>query len=146
MCVKVKNYLYQSNYSTKVPAKFNKQERLCSKKQIDLLFQKGSSTIAFPLKLIYMETELAYVKPCQAMFVVPKRSFKKAHDRNKLKRRMREAYRLNKNALYEALNLKNKKIILSFLFVGKKAEEYKEIETAIILQLKKIEVALKPVK
>ena len=124
-------------------AKFNKQERLCSKKQIDLLFLKGSSAVAFPLKLIYMETALAYVNPCQAMFVVPKRSFKKAHDRNKLKRRMREAYRLNKAPFYEMVISENKKIILSFLFIGKKIEGYEEIETAVIKHLKKIETVLK---
>lgn len=90
-----------------------------------------------------METELAYVNPCQAMFVVPKRSFKKAHDRNKLKRRMREAYRLNKAPFYEMVLSQNKKIILSFLFIGKKIEEYKEIETAVLTHLKKIEAVLK---
>jgi len=125
-----------------VPGKFTKQERLCSKKQIDLLFLKGSNATAYPIKLIFMETELGYVKPCQAMFVVPKRSFKRAHDRNKLKRRMREAYRLNKEQFYELLKLKDKKIILCFLFVGKKAEEYKEIEKATLLHFKKIETAL----
>jgi len=116
---------------------------LCSKKQIDLLFQKGSTVISFPIKLIYLETDLAYVNPCQAMFVVPKRTFKRAHDRNKLKRRMREAYRLNKGSFYEIVNSKNKKIILSFLFVGKKIEGYKEIETAVIFHLKKMELSLK---
>ncbi|MEO6306110.1 MAG: ribonuclease P protein component [Bacteroidia bacterium] len=125
-----------------MPGKFHKQERLCSKKQIDMLFQKGSTAIAFPLKLIWLETDIEYVKPCQAMFVVPKRSFKQAHDRNKLKRRMREAYRLNKAPFYEFVISKNKKIILSFLFVGKKIEEYKEIETSVVSHLKKIETIL----
>jgi ribonuclease P protein component len=142
MCVKVKNYLYQSNYCTKVAAKFTKEERLCSKKQIDLLFLKGSSATAFPLKLMYMETDVSYVDPCQAMFVVPKRTFKRAHDRNKLKRRMREAYRLNKAPFYEMVNSKNKKMLLCFLFVGKKIEEYKAIETAVLQHLKKAEAFL----
>ncbi|MEI8135910.1 MAG: ribonuclease P protein component [Bacteroidota bacterium] len=122
--------------------KFNKQERLCSKKNIDLLFLKGTSAISFPLKVIYLETDINYVNPCQAMFVVPKRSFKRAHDRNKLKRRMREAYRLNKAIFYEAVKSKNKKIILSFLFVGKKIEDYKQIENSITNHLKRIESAL----
>jgi len=106
------------------------------------LFQKGSTAIAFPIKLIYLETDIDYVNPCQAMFVVPKRAFKRAHDRNQLKRRMREAYRLNKTGFYETVISKNKKIILSFLFVGKKAEEFLKIETAIKAHLKKIETAL----
>jgi ribonuclease P protein component len=115
---------------------------LCSKKNIDLLFQKGHSSISFPLKVIYLETDVEYVNPCQAMFVVPKRTFKRAHDRNKLKRRMREAYRLNKAFFYEAVKVKNKKIILSFLFIGKKSEDYKQIEASIINHLKRIELAL----
>lgn len=121
----------------KVEAKFTKEERLCSKKQIDLLFLKGSSATAFPLKLVYIETDAVYVDPCQAMFVVPKRSFKRAHDRNKLKRRMREAYRLNKAPFYELIKSKNKKMLLCFLFVGKKTEEYKTIEAALLQHLKK---------
>lgn len=115
---------------------------MCSKKNIDLLFLKGTSAISFPLKVIYLETDINYVNPCQAMFVVPKRSFKRAHDRNKLKRRMREAYRLNKAIFYEAVKSKNKKIILSFLFVGKKIEDYKQIENSITNHLKRIESAL----
>lgn len=110
---------------------FNKQERLCSKKQMDLLFSKGSSTFGHPLKFIFIAVETNLQFPAQALFVVPKRQFKKAHDRNKLKRRMREAYRLNKLNFYEQLNSANKKIICAFIYVGKKQEEYATIEKAI---------------
>lgn len=89
-----------------------------------------------------METDVAYVDPCQAMFVVPKRTFKRAHDRNKLKRRMREAYRLHKSPFYELVNSKNKKMLLCFLFIGKKIEEYKAIEASVLLHLKKAEAFL----
>jgi ribonuclease P protein component len=111
---------------------FHKQERLCSKKQIDLLFEKGKHQIAHPVKMIWIETPVNLIYPAQVMFVVPKRQFKKAHDRNKLKRRMREVYRLNKNSFYENLNSANKKMILAFLFVGKKQEDYLTIEKALL--------------
>ncbi|MCW3075455.1 MAG: ribonuclease protein component [Bacteroidetes bacterium] len=114
---------------------FHKQERLCSKKQIDLLFSKGKSHLSYPVKTILLETPVQLQFPVQAMFIVPKRQFKKAHDRNKIKRRMREAYRLNKNNIYESLKVSDKKVLLAFIYVGKKIEEYAVIEKAIVKEL-----------
>jgi ribonuclease P protein component len=117
---------------------FNKQERLCSKKQIDLLFNKGKSHFAYPLKFMYIEVDTKLQYPAQALFVVPKRQFKKAHDRNLLKRRMREAYRLNKVNFYGQLTTANKIIICAFIYIGKKQEEYTTIEKAIKQNLEAI--------
>ncbi len=99
---------------------FHKQERLCSKKQIDLLFSKGKSQLSYPIKTMFLETPVSLQYPAQAMFVVPKRQFKKAHDRNKIKRRMREVYRLNKKIIYDIIEANGKKIIIAFIYVGKK--------------------------
>jgi ribonuclease P protein component len=82
-----------------------------------------------------METPATPDFPAQAMFIVPKRQFKKAHDRNKLKRRMREVYRLNKKLLYEKLNTSNRKMVLAFIYVGKKIEDYSVIEKAILKEI-----------
>lgn len=114
---------------------FHKQERLCSKKQIDLLFSKGKSQLSYPVKVIFIDTPVALQFPAQAMFVVPKRQFKKAHDRNKLKRRMREVYRLNKKIIYGTLQANGKKIIIAFIYVGKKIEEFPVIEKAMLKQI-----------
>ena len=103
---------------------------------MDMLFSKGKNHLAYPVKIIVLETPVALQYPAQAMFIVPKRQFKKAHDRNKLKRRMREAYRLSKNNLYEQLISADKKIILAFIFVGKKMEEYTLIEKSLSKLLK----------
>lgn len=107
---------------------------------MELLFSKGKSTFNHPLKFIFIVVETNLQYPAQALFVVPKRQFKKAHDRNKLKRRMREAYRLNKLNFYEQLNAANKKIICAFIFVGKKQEDYKIIEKAIKQNLNSIQL------
>lgn len=63
------------------------------------------------------------------MFVVPKKKFKHANDRNKLKRRMREAYRLKKSEFYAALPLTG--LNLAFLYYGSKSEDYETIDKAI---------------
>ena len=119
-----------SNNAAKIKNKFYKQERLCSRKQIDLLFEKNKGINAFPVKMVFLDTLTELPFPAQAMFVAPKRSFKKSPDRNKLKRRMREAYRLSKAGFYEALA--QRKLLIAFIYTGKKIEDYSVIEAAII--------------
>lgn len=103
---------------------------------MEILFSSGKSTTVYPVKLVYLETPVDLAYPAQAMFVAPKRSFKRAHDRNKLKRQMREVYRLNKLLFYEGLVKKDKKMILALIYIGKKQEPYTSIERAILKQLK----------
>jgi ribonuclease P protein component len=105
---------------------------LCSRKQIDLLFLKNTAANAYPLKAVFIETEEELQTPLQVMFVVPKRIFKHAHDRNTLKRRMRESYRLNKSNFYTRLKPHGKKYIVAFIYTGKKEAEYLEIDASVI--------------
>lgn len=104
---------------------FHKNERLCSKKQIDTLFEKGQTVNAYPIKLIYLGGRSESKTDVKAMFVVPKKKFKHANDRNKLKRRMREAYRLQKGEFYVSIG--SYKLNLAILYYGNKTEEYDTI-------------------
>lgn len=103
-----------------------KQERLKSKKLIEKLYKEGSSVKAFPLRMVFLQTEHTSEYPAQMGVSVAKRSFKKAPDRNRLKRLMRESYRLQKEIVY---NNADKPYIFMISYLGKEEKEYHEIYT-----------------
>lgn len=111
--------------------RFSKAERLNSKKQIDVLFQDGISKWKGCLRITFLFCNEALEAPVQVMFSVPKRQFRRAVDRNLLKRRIREAYRLNKHDLYDKIEAENKYLMIALLYVGKNIEGYSKIESDI---------------
>ncbi len=123
---------------------FKKEERLCSKKIIEKLFSEGESFFVFPLKFVYLNIELPSDSKVQAGFSVGKKIFKKAVQRNLIKRRMREAYRLNKHELYN--NIEEKQLALFIIFTGKTITEYQQVEDALKKGLKKLVKESSPVK
>lgn len=96
---------------------FRKEERLKSTKAIASLFRDGHTLLVYPLKFVWKEYDHGASVPVQAAFSVSGRTFKKASDRNLFKRRMREAYRLNKNQFYAQTG--DRKMIIMFLFIAK---------------------------
>ncbi|EAQ43161.3 ribonuclease P protein component [Polaribacter sp. MED152] len=103
-----------------------KQERLKSKKLIEKLYKEGSSVKAFPLRMVFLQTEHTSEYPAQMGVSVAKRNFKKAPDRNRLKRLMRESYRLQKEIVY---NNADKPYVFMISYLGKEEKEYHEIYT-----------------
>ena len=93
-----------------------KAERLSSKIIIDKLFSTGKAFNHAPFKVVWLQTTEDSV-PAQILISVPKRLFKRAVDRNRLKRLIREGYRKNKHLLYDQLN--GKKILFMFIFTSK---------------------------
>jgi ribonuclease P protein component len=108
---------------------FCQQERLKSRKQIAALFKKRRSVGAYPLRVFWGErSESSSPYPVSIGFNVSKRLFKHAVDRNRYRRLMQEAFRLNKHELYEFLEQEGKQLNLMLIFVGKDGADYATVE------------------
>ena len=121
--------------------RFSKKERLKSKKQIQELMTQGRRFGAHPLMCRYLFISSPNERGCKVMISAPKRLFKRAVDRNLLKRRIREAYRLNCNTLYNKLlnSQKSIGINISLAYISKEIVDYKQVETAVVKILSHIE-------
>ncbi|MCZ4318255.1 ribonuclease P protein component [Aequorivita viscosa] len=113
--------------------KFPKTEKLKSAKTIEKLFLEGDAHFKFPIKLFFLPKQ--DIENNLAAFAVPKKNFKSAVDRNRIKRQLREAYRLNKHLLEE---ISGKKFVLLFLYLGKVKPQYDQLEKATVKLLKKL--------
>ncbi|MGB5437881.1 MAG: ribonuclease P protein component [Maribacter sp.] len=121
---------------------FPKKEKLKSKKLIERLFNEGKHLTVFPLKLLYLPIEAPMDSRIKASVAVPKKNFKSAVQRNRIKRLLREAYRLNKHHVF---NNSEGNFAFLILYLGKEMPSFHEIDKGIkaILQkfLKKIDNA-----
>jgi ribonuclease P protein component len=118
---------------------FQKEERLCSRKSLDLLFKNGSSFLLYPYRISYLFVPEKTVFPVQVVVNVSKKRFKRAVDRNLIKRHTREAYRLHKFAeLYIPLNESPELLLLSFQFIGKEKYPFDFLEKKLAGALKKL--------
>jgi ribonuclease P protein component len=125
--------------------KFYKEERLCSKKSLDLLFKNGSSFLLYPFRVTYHFVAEPHQFPAQVVINVAKKRYKHAVDRNLIKRRTREAYRLQKqDLLYRFLTEKPELLLLCLQYVGKEKYEYAFFEKKIALALKKLNSLIAP--
>lgn len=115
-----------------------KEERLCSHIVIEKLFSEGESFLSYPLKVVLLKTPTESAFPARLSFSVSKRNFKKAVSRNLLKRRMREAFRLNKHDFYEKLGTAGVQLAIMFVFIGKEISDYPEIEKGMKNALQKM--------
>ena len=111
-------------------SKFTNKEKLKSKKLIDQLFNEGNSISAHPLRLVFLETHFDDVVKLNVGVSVSKRNFKKAVDRNRIKRLLRESYRLNKGLYFNNITTQYAFMIL---YIGTDMPNFKSLDTKIKL-------------
>lgn len=119
--------------------RFPKEERLSSKKLIEELFDKGSSSYLHPFRLFFKPGGLPPDQKFPQLLVsVPKRNFKKAVDRNRIRRQIKEAYRINKKALFSEIGPDFTPPHLAILYTAKEKISFKKLEEKLILILKRL--------
>jgi len=114
---------------------FSKSEHLCGEKRITRLFTQGEAFIAYPLRVVFIIEPKKDEEPASVLVSVPKKRFKRAVKRNRLKRLMREAYRLNKQLILEKLNEKQLQIHIAFNYVSDDELDYATREKKMKISL-----------
>jgi ribonuclease P protein component len=114
--------------------RFVKKERLNNEMLIKELFEKGSSFYFFPFKVNFLSNPDQNFPFHQVMFSVSKRNFKKAVDRNLLKRRMREAFRVNKQALPAS-----GKLLIAYIYTAKEILTFAQIQERLVKTLNRFD-------
>ncbi|MBE6310454.1 MAG: ribonuclease P protein component [Bacteroidales bacterium] len=113
-----------------------KYEKLCSRTAINNIFQGGKSAICYPLRAAF--TISAENAPTQFLITIPKKKIRKAVKRVLLRRRVREAYRLNRNRLTPILNKQGKSIKVAFVYLSDEIADYDTINTKMQALMDKI--------
>ncbi len=117
---------------------FPKTEKLCGEKLVSALFEEGKAFIEYPIRVVYRSTENTNNSHARILVVVPKKKIKKANQRNLLKRRIREAYRIQKSDFISALSEKNLYLHIAFSYVADKEIEYSTIQSKMPVIFNKI--------
>lgn len=112
--------------------RFPRKEKLKSKKLIDRLFEEGKSISKYPLRLIYLRYEAPDPANTQTAVVAPSRVFKKAADRNRIKRLIRESYRLHKAQVFNNID---GKFAFLFIYIGREIPTFMEVDRSLRLLL-----------
>jgi ribonuclease P protein component len=118
--------------------KFRKSERLCSRKSIGRLFTSGNVSFHYPFRVHWLEAADDSPFPAKAVIAVPRKSFRRAVERNRIKRIIREAYRLNKEELYNGLRQRDRNIDMIIIYIATGEHDYNFINERIIILFQKL--------
>lgn len=112
---------------TKISERFRKNERLCSRKTIEELFSNGKSFYCQSFQVIWNHADDTLQAPARIAVSVPKKNFRSAVQRNRIRRKIREAYRHRKHVLYENLEKSGRRIVFMIIFKGSTEPDYNEL-------------------
>lgn len=111
---------------------FTKAERLCSQVVIDRLYAEGNRLFEFPFSVRWLcidQSTHPTDTRCQVMMVVPKRKLHHAVDRNRMRRLMRECYRMEKDSLIDALQEKGMAVAVAIVYINHEKMDYGKVVT-----------------
>ena len=117
---------------------FSKAEHLCGEKRIAELYTKGDAFIVYPIRVVYKISPREEEVAARAMVSVPKKRFKRAVKRNRIKRLLRESYRLNKMELFTLLEGTKLQIFIAFNYVSDEEMDFFTIEKKMKIALAKL--------
>lgn len=128
------------------PFKLSKRERICGRTLLEKLFTGGKSKSfsVFPLRVVYLltdqpDSDLQHEAPVKMMVSVSKRHFKRAVKRNRVKRQVREAYRLNKEIVVSSMaDSPNRQLLLGFIWMSDELHDTDTVERSMQVLLKRV--------
>lgn len=130
--------IFMKNSMLQMKQNLPKKERLSGLTTIGKLFTEGNSFIVYPLRVIFCFSDSKCEFPVQILAGVSKKRFKKATDRNQIKRQIKEAYRLNKETIVKFFTTKNECVHIAFFYIADVLPEKKIIEDKMKIALTRI--------
>ncbi|MFP5039651.1 ribonuclease P protein component [Parasediminibacterium sp. JCM 36343] len=121
---------------------FNKQEKLKSRKLLEALFANGKTFLVFPVKVLYMVVEEPLDFPVKVGVGASSKKFKRAMDRNRIKRLLRENYRLQKQPLHHFTTAHNKQVAVFLMYIDKALPDNKLLQKKMPMLIDKLITAL----
>lgn len=122
---------------------FKKEERVTGNKRISTLFACGRSFLVYPFRVVFYEYEGIASAPVSVLISIPKKRLKRATARNRMKRLVREAYRINKGLLLSHLLTENHRVDIAFVYVKDEISGYDKVEKSVCSSLREIADNLK---
>jgi ribonuclease P protein component len=110
---------------------FKKQEKLCGEIAVTELFQRGASFISYPVRVVWTADPAKEAPSMKVMMSVPKKKLKHAVDRNRVKRLLREAYRLNKDALIRQVVAQNLNVRMVMVWLPDEVLDFDKVQRKV---------------